>query len=68
MAGNPWIQFVKQYATDNNIKYNEAMKSPDVRVDYLKLKGDVLPPKKEPKVKAPKVKKTGVKKTAEVGY
>lgn len=67
MSGNPWIQFVKQYATDNNIKYNEAMKSPDLKVQYLKSKGDVLPPKKEPKVKAPKVKKTGVKKTVQEG-
>ena len=54
---NPWIEFVKKYASDNKMKYNEALKSSDLKVAYLKSKGDNLPAKKT-------VKKTGVKKVA----
>ena len=69
---NPWIAHVKQYAKDNNVKYNVAIK--EARASYqsqkgkglkragegLKRTGDGLSrPGESPYVKPPKVKHTG---------
>ena len=35
---NSWITFVKAYAAKNDMKYNEAMKDPKLKVEYNKSK------------------------------
>lgn len=36
---NSWINFVKAYASKNDMKYNEALKDPKLKVAYDKSKG-----------------------------
>ena len=45
---NDWIMFVKKYAKDNNMKYNEALK---VAGKHYKKKDKKVAPKKEKKMK-----------------
>jgi len=35
---NSWINFVKSYAKKNNMKYNEALKDPQLKAAYNKSK------------------------------
>jgi len=32
-----WIMHVKKFAKDNNIKYNEALRDPNLKVGYVKV-------------------------------
>lgn len=41
---NSWISFVKDYAAKNNMKYNEALKSPGLKAAYNKSKGKSAKP------------------------
>ena len=34
---SPWILHVLQYAKDNNLKYNEALRDPNLKVGYVKV-------------------------------
>ena len=34
-----WTDFLKKYAKDNDMKYNQAMKDPKARAAYNKSKG-----------------------------
>ena len=45
---NAWIKAVKEFASKNNLKYNEALKSTKLKEEYRKSKND------EPKTKSPK--------------
>ncbi len=36
---NAWIEFVKKWAKDKDMKYSEALKSPKLRAAYNKSKG-----------------------------
>ena len=59
MKVNSWVTFVKKYAADNNMKYNEAMKDEKCKAAYKKGAGytDILK----------SVAKSGAKKTVEYG-
>lgn len=35
---NPWIQHVKQYAAKKGMKYGDALKDPQCRATYKKMK------------------------------
>jgi len=37
---NKWVQFVKQYAIDNNISYSSALKEPLCKATYLTMKNN----------------------------
>lgn len=68
-----WTDFLKKYAKDNNMKYNEAMKSAKARAAYNKSKG-VKAGKKGSASKTDKgkedftTKKGGMRKTARKAY
>ena len=34
---SPWILHVLQYAKDNNLKYNEALRDPNLKIGYVKV-------------------------------
>jgi hypothetical protein len=34
---SPWIAHVKKFAKENNLKYNEALRSPDLKIGYVKV-------------------------------
>ena len=36
---NSWIKYVKNFAAKKGIKYNEALKDPECKAGYKKLKG-----------------------------
>ena len=36
---NSWIKYVKDFAAKKGIKYNEALKDPECKAGYKKLKG-----------------------------
>ncbi len=36
---NSWIEFVKSYAKKKGMKYNEALKDPNLKKEYDKSKG-----------------------------
>ena len=40
---NAWINHVKEYASKNNLKYGDALKSPDCKSSYSKT-GNGIPP------------------------
>jgi hypothetical protein len=48
---NKWIDFVKLFASKNNIKYNEALKHPAIKAQYktgkVKKVGKGMPTSKE---------------------
>lgn len=54
-----WIDFVKDFAKKNNMKYNEALKSPKLKDAWAKHKKshDKKDKKKEPKKKMEDKKK-----------
>jgi len=68
-----WTDFLKKYAKENNMKYNQAMKSSAARAAYNKSKG-VKPGKKGSASKTDKgkenftTKKGGARKTARRAY
>jgi hypothetical protein len=37
---NPWVEFVKQFAQENNMGYSQALCNPDCKFKYRKVKGD----------------------------
>ena len=48
---SPWITHVKKFAKENNLKYNEALRSPDLKIGYVKVervKKSKSSPKMEP--------------------
>ncbi len=66
-----WTDFVKEYATKNNIKYREAMKraSPEYRKRMgIKAGGKGSPSKTKPNEIDFSTKKGGVRKTARRAY
>jgi len=73
MVANKFIQFVMKYAKDNNMKYNDALKSKKVKMAYDKSKG-VSPGKKGAASKTMKgkedftTKKGGMRKTARKAF
>lgn len=76
MAVNSWITFVKKYASDNKMKYNEALRSPALKAAYNKSKGTSMGKKGAVKTtgKGKNVelddttKKGGVRKDARKGF
>jgi UDP-glucose 6-dehydrogenase len=34
---SPWIMHVKKFAKEKGIKYNEALKDPDLKIGYVKV-------------------------------
>tara|TARA_R100001163_G_C5046178_1_gene183476 strand:+ start:919 stop:1140 length:222 start_codon:yes stop_codon:yes gene_type:complete len=68
-----WTDFLKKYAKDNDMKYNQAMKDPKARAAYNKSKG-VKAGKKGSASKTDKgkenftTKKGGMRKTARKAY
>ena len=55
---NSWITFVKAYAAKNDMKYNEAMKDPKLKVEYNKSKDTSKGKDKEITTKKGDMKKT----------
>lgn len=51
---NAWITFVKKWAKDNNMGYNDDLKSPKLRAAYNKSKGKGAVKGKGGKGKMPK--------------
>jgi hypothetical protein len=48
---SPWITHVKKFAKENGLKYNEALKDPNLKVGYVKVervKESKSSPKMEP--------------------
>jgi len=48
---SPWITHVKKFAKENGLKYNEALKNPNLKVGYVKVervKKSKSSPKMEP--------------------
>lgn len=41
LGGTRWSDYVKKFATENNIKYNEALKHPDLKNEWLNLRDDI---------------------------
>ena len=70
---NSWITFVKEYAKNNNMKYNEALKDPKLKKEYDASKGTTSG-KKGAVSKTKKneldftTKKGGMRKTARKAY
>ena len=60
---NSWITFVKAYAAKNDMKYNEAMKDPKLKVEYNKSKDTSKGKKGKGKDKEITTKKGDMKKT-----
>lgn len=48
---SPWILHVLQYAKDNNLKYNEALRDPNLKVGYVKV--ERVKSKSSPKIREP---------------
>lgn len=38
MGNNKWVDFVKNYSKEHNMKYNEVLKSPKAKEEYHKIK------------------------------
>jgi len=45
---SPWIAHVKKFAKENGLKYNEALRSADLKVGYVKV--ERVKKSKEPKM------------------
>ena len=68
-----WTDFVKKFAKDNNMKYNEALKDPRTSKEYRKMMGIKKDTKGAPsKTMTSKedftTKKGGMRKTARKAY
>jgi hypothetical protein len=46
-----WIMHVKKFAKDNNLKYNEALRDPNLKVGYVKV--ERVKSKSSPKIREP---------------
>ena len=40
MSKNSWVSFIKNYAEKNNMKYSEALKNKEAKLQYNKLKSE----------------------------
>ena len=48
-----WITHVKKFAKENNLKYNEALKDPNLKVGYVKVERVKKESKSSPKMEQP---------------
>jgi hypothetical protein len=65
---NSWVQYVKEYASKNGMKYNEALKDPACKAGYKKGAGLVSDVKSAVKTAARKVGLGIVDEAAAAGY
>jgi hypothetical protein len=65
---NSWVQYVKEYASKNGMKYNEALKDPACKAGYKKGNGLVSDVKKAVKSVGKKVGLGIIDEAAAAGY
>ena len=50
---SPWIAHVKAFAKENGLKYNEALRDPNLKVGYVKVERVKKESKSSPKMEQP---------------